>query len=209
MTEWAVIAAIVASGTALWIAYKAYPEQKEKDRELQVDSDKRKIYGTLLSSLVALHEAARFPFFPALMKQTDAEKRERAKEIDELMREVEVQSLLVNIYCSKELLPVVDEYRSAISELMFFSTAQFNTNATALEIESMIKRAYKARSEVIALMRSEIFREELETSRRVVIKGSLSEEWSPSFENCDPEDKLVGEDFSVANNMQATQSKSL
>ena len=44
MTFWTLLAAIVASGTALWIAYRVYPFQKAQDRKLELQREQRKVY---------------------------------------------------------------------------------------------------------------------------------------------------------------------
>ena len=54
MTVWTFLTAIVASSTALWIAYRVYPWQKSLDRELQVEAEKRKVVAQLISALEAL-----------------------------------------------------------------------------------------------------------------------------------------------------------
>ncbi|KEO57442.1 hypothetical protein [Thioclava indica] len=46
-----VLAAVIASGTALWIAYVAYPRQKRFDRVNDWNRDKRESYGQFLSHL--------------------------------------------------------------------------------------------------------------------------------------------------------------
>jgi hypothetical protein len=44
VTFWTLLAAIVASGTALWIAYRVYPFQKTQDRKLELQREQRKVY---------------------------------------------------------------------------------------------------------------------------------------------------------------------
>lgn len=48
------LAAIVASGSALWIAYKVYPVQKEKDRQLQIRAKRRQAYLSSISGWIDL-----------------------------------------------------------------------------------------------------------------------------------------------------------
>lgn len=48
------IPAVIASGTALIIAFKAYPWQKAKDRELEIAKERRRAVSRLVSALEAL-----------------------------------------------------------------------------------------------------------------------------------------------------------
>jgi hypothetical protein len=48
------LAALLGSCTALWIAYRAYPNQKDKDRDLEVRRERRKAYSLLFNSAVNL-----------------------------------------------------------------------------------------------------------------------------------------------------------
>ena len=54
MTGWTFLTALVASATALWIAYTVYPLQKEMDRNLQIDAEQRKLVAQLVSALEEL-----------------------------------------------------------------------------------------------------------------------------------------------------------
>ncbi|WP_107816128.1 hypothetical protein [Celeribacter persicus] len=51
-------AALVAAGTALWIAYKAYPKQKSEDHKLQIRADKRKAYSEFFTAYIQLYRTA-------------------------------------------------------------------------------------------------------------------------------------------------------
>ena len=48
---WTLAAATVASATALLVAFVAYPYQKTKDRELQIEAEKRKVVAQLVSAM--------------------------------------------------------------------------------------------------------------------------------------------------------------
>jgi hypothetical protein len=54
---WTLAATIIASATALLIAFVAYPWQKAKDRELQIQSEKRSAYADYLWALKRLELA--------------------------------------------------------------------------------------------------------------------------------------------------------
>jgi hypothetical protein len=51
MSIWTFLGAGVASATALWIAYRAYPAQKEQDRKLEILKLKTTAYQDYLSAL--------------------------------------------------------------------------------------------------------------------------------------------------------------
>ena len=48
------LASVLASGVALWIAYKAYPAQKQKDHELQMQAEMRSLAAQYFSEIAAL-----------------------------------------------------------------------------------------------------------------------------------------------------------
>ncbi|MEL6511321.1 MAG: hypothetical protein AAFQ32_16080 [Pseudomonadota bacterium] len=51
MSIFTALGACVASGTALWIAYKVYPYQKRLDRELQLGEEKRRALADLIRAI--------------------------------------------------------------------------------------------------------------------------------------------------------------
>jgi hypothetical protein len=51
-----IVPVAIASGTALWIAYKVYPKQKKIDRDNDIRKERRAIYGRVIDRLYELDD---------------------------------------------------------------------------------------------------------------------------------------------------------
>lgn len=62
MSLYPLLAAVVASGTALWVAYKVYPLQKAEDRRVKLAEEKAEVYRNFFDVADDYHETSKLNF---------------------------------------------------------------------------------------------------------------------------------------------------
>jgi hypothetical protein len=74
VTVWTFLTAIVASATALWIAYKVYPWQKKLDRDLQIEGELVSVMEELTIKVNGSHAVGitKVPYFTDEIAAIDA-----------------------------------------------------------------------------------------------------------------------------------------
>jgi chorismate mutase len=137
--------AVLGALTALWIAYRAYPKQKRRDRELQVHLEKRAAYSNFFR--------ASSKYYAAMMSRDP----ERIEETSERLRE-ELNGLF--FYASPEIL---HEAKALMTALLFWEIVrrrEFEVEKSDEEVEAHFQElaeAYMDHEQVaLALARSEI-----------------------------------------------------
>jgi hypothetical protein len=107
VTVWTFLTALVASFTALWIAYKVYPWQKKLDRELQIEAEKRKIVAQLVS---AMEE------FTIKVNSSNAVGLKTVPYFTKEIAAIEAAIGVVRVYDLGNLPQAADEYKKSVKE---------------------------------------------------------------------------------------------
>ncbi|NOD30685.1 hypothetical protein [Ruegeria sp. HKCCA0235A] len=103
----------MASATALLIAFRAYPRQKEEDRKLQIGLEQRRAYETLVKQFTETKLA-----FVDMKFEDLASLRGHLSETIKARRKLQVQINAATVLMHAEILPFVRECYQSTSDIL-------------------------------------------------------------------------------------------
>lgn len=113
MSIFTFVASVVAAGTTVYIAKKVYSEQKEKDRALQLRSEKRQAYRDFFNVTARLSSYLRGVYF----ERRNEERRDILfRNAQDCLPELYVALDVLALKCASEELAVVTKYYDAIMQ---------------------------------------------------------------------------------------------
>ncbi|MCE2747608.1 MAG: hypothetical protein LW715_02155 [Rhodobacter sp.] len=137
------LTALVASGTAVWIAVWAYPKQKLKDREIQIHGEKRVLYRSFLAEF---EQAIMVP-----VKESDDWK------LNPSIRKLAGLSSEIRLVGGKEVRNCCDETLSAIYDLhMADEFRKGSHSAGDGKMRTYRENAFYQRTRVLEAMQKEL-----------------------------------------------------
>lgn len=159
------VAAAIASGTALWVAYRVYPFHKEQDRQLQLLSERRAAYKEFFDIASDYRAALQTAFFAS--DPASAVLQQGSKEYADICK---AQETLAG-YASKEVLEQCFRYVDCLHIYRGHLNHDLNhkrLSYKAAQVEDL-QEAYRylqeARVRAIALARSDVFACSLEDAQ--------------------------------------------
>ncbi|WP_282093121.1 hypothetical protein [Epibacterium ulvae] len=106
-----IFAPLIAVGGALYIAKQVYPEQKEKDRQLQLRAEKRQAYRDFFQVTARLTSHLRGAFF----ERKNVDRRdEMFQKSEDLLPDLYVSLDVLGLKCQAHELNVISDYYEAI-----------------------------------------------------------------------------------------------
>ena len=108
-----ILAALIASGVAIFIAVYIYPRQKKIDRDIELRRERRSAYYEFLKEIAKLREA-----FDALNFSTETQAKESVSNAFSAKKSYERALFLVAVLASQDVMPAIIEGQNDLDRLL-------------------------------------------------------------------------------------------